>query len=358
MNNHSLLFKHKCICTKLDELSADAFLFTSQPNIVWSTGVNADDGFVIVTKNQIYLIVDKRSFSYIKKHLNKQINLVEFKSVDSIKQIINLNTIKKLIIENDYLTFQQYDQYVKPLKVQTIKFDTKQLRIIKCKEELEYLQKAADIAVKAIEQTRKWLKPGVTEIETKQYLHNYMIKHGASDMSFDLIVCFGKNTANPHHKAGGTKLHHNELVTLDIGCIYNNYCSDITRTFFVGNKPSKETVEMYELVKQAQQLGLNTVAVGMKGSTVDAVVRDYISKNPRFGKLFSHGLGHGVGLEIHELPNLNFKYNETLPNNCVVTIEPGVYEDNFGGVRIEDTIVVTNKGIINLTHKARKDFYQ
>ncbi|MCF0227815.1 MAG: M24 family metallopeptidase, partial [Malacoplasma sp.] len=125
----------------------------------------------------------------------------------------------------------------------------------------------------------------------------------------------------------------------------------------VGDKPTKAQKEIYDLVLQAQQLGLNSASVGMSGKGLDAIVRDYISKDKRFGKLFVHGLGHGVGIEIHEFPNVNPKYEKALQHNCVITIEPGVYEDNFAGVRIEDTIVVTNKGIINLTEKATKDFF-
>ncbi|MCF0228045.1 MAG: aminopeptidase P family protein [Malacoplasma sp.] len=256
------------------------------------------------------------------------------------------------------MTFKQYEQFIKPLGIEAIRLDTKEVRSIKCEEEIKYLQKAADIAVHALEETRKWIKIGVSESEVKTHLHNLMVSKGASGDSFDLIVAFGKNTANPHHIATNDKLKNNQFVTLDIGCIYNNYCSDITRTFFVGNKPTKSEKEIYNLILNAQQLGLKSAKVGTSGKALDAIVRNYIGKNKRFGKLFVHGLGHGVGIEIHEFPNINPKYDKMLSNNSVITIEPGVYEDNFAGVRIEDTIVITNKGIINLTKKAKKDFYK
>ena len=222
-----------------------------------------------------------------------------------------------------------------------------------------YLKKAADIATLAMEDVRKWITTNKTELEVKNHLVRFMFKHGANGLSFDPIIAFGKNGAEPHHKPNSTKLKNNQLVTIDIGCKYKGYCSDLTRTFFVGTKPTKEQKAIFNLIYKAQKLGLAKAKVGIKACNLDSIVRNYISKNSkRWGKLFIHGLGHGVGKQIHEEPYIKQKNESKLKNNDVITIEPGVYEVGFGGVRIEDTIVITNKGIINLTNKARKDFKQ
>ena len=223
---------------------------------------------------------------------------------------------------------------------------------------LACLKKAADIAVDAMEDVRKWIKTNKTELDVKNHLVRFMFKHGAEALAFDPIIAFGKNGAEPHHKPNKTKLKNNQLVTIDIGCKYKGYCSDLTRTFFVGSKPTKEQKAIFNLIYKAQKLGLAKAKVGIKACDLDGVVRKYISKNKRWGKLFIHSLGHGVGKQIHEDPYIKQTNEYKLKNNDVITIEPGVYEKDFGGVRIEYTIVVTNKGIINLTIKARKDFNQ
>ncbi len=354
----SYKFKHQIILNLLKERKADAIFFISGTNRFWITGLTTLDGFVFVTKNKTYLLVDYRDFGYCKKHINKNIDVLIYENIDSLKNLIKNLNIKVLLIEYEYLTLAQYDEFVKPLKVKSIPVPTMILRATKTEEEIKILQKSADIAVNAIANVRKWIKPGVTELETKQHIHQFMASQGASTDSFDLIIAFGKNTANPHHQSGNTILKNNELVTCDIGCIYQGYCSDITRTFFVGEKPSKEVLNMYELVKQAQALGLKEARVGIKGKDLDTKVRNFIATNKRWGELFIHGLGHGLGIEIHEFPACRQTYLDKINEGSVITIEPGVYEENFGGVRIEDSIVVFKDKIINLTKKASKNFFK
>ena len=219
------------------------------------------------------------------------------------------------------------------------------------------MQKSADIIVKVINKTRKWIKPGVSELETAKYIKKQILDSQATSESFPTIVCFGKNTANPHHIPSDTKLKNNQIVLIDIGCVYKGYCSDITRTFYIGDKkPSRDLQDMYKLVYYTNKLGLKSVYAGMNGRDLDNICRQYIANNKRFGKLFLHSLGHGVGIQIHELPNCSPISDNKLFKNSVITIEPGVYKPDLGGVRIEDTVVVTEKGCINLTNKATKEF--
>ncbi|MDE7433625.1 MAG: aminopeptidase P family protein [Mycoplasmoidaceae bacterium] len=257
------------------------------------------------------------------------------------------------MFEEDYVSYSDFNNVLKKLNVKLIPASTKVLRASKTQEEISYIKKSMNIAVEAINFIKKHIKVGMTELEVKQLLTIYMLAAGASATSFDLIVAFGEHTANPHHVSTNRKLKSNEFITCDIGCIYNGYCSDITRTFWLG-KPSKKMLEMYNLVLEANKLGIKNAKVGVTGRFLDGVCRSYIAKSKEYGDLFVHGTGHGVGIEIHELPDVKFIYNNKILNNSIITIEPGVYQPGFGGVRIEDSILVTNKGVEVLTKKAKK----
>jgi Xaa-Pro aminopeptidase len=169
-----------------------------------------------------------------------------------------------------------------------------------------------------------------------------MKKQGASDLSFTSIVASGVRSSMPHGVASDKRIKESEFLTLDFGCVYNGYCSDMTRTLVIG-EPTEEMINIYNTVKEAQQLALVEIAPGIKCSEVDKIARDYITSKG-YGKYFGHGLGHGVGCEIHEAPRLSPKSEATLQSGMVVTDEPGVYVPEFGGVRIEDLILVTEDG--------------
>ena len=355
MNSNSYTVKHNRIKDFLNKNKADAIVFISTQNTFWISNTKTSDGIVLVTPSKIFLLVDLREYEYCKKYV-QYCEVVLFKKIDDFKKIINDLNIKTLLFEKDYLTLKQKEQYLDSLKtVNSIPVDTISLRSIKTIDEIKVLQQSANIAVNAIEDVKKWIKVGMTEIEVAQHIHSYMINQGASNISFELIVAFGKNTAIPHHQPTNTRLENNQMVTCDIGCIYLGYCSDITRTFFVGT-PSCEEQEMYDLVLSAQKIGLENVKSQIYTNQLDEIVRTYIAKNKKWGNLFTHSLGHGVGIEIHELPFVSQRTNTILEENMVITIEPGVYQPGFNGVRIEDTVVVTENGCINLTAKASKKF--
>ncbi len=232
------------------------------------------------------------------------------------------------------------------------------LRSIKTNQELKYLTKSAKITCQVLNEVRKsQLKEGITEIQLKNWILNRMLELGASGASFDLIVAFGNNTANPHHLSTNKKLTKETLIKIDIGCIYHGYCSDLTRTFYFGSNPKPEYLAMFNLVKKAQALGLKHAKAGIKCSELDDVVRTFIAKDHKYGKQFIHGLGHGVGIQIHEAPSVNKLSQVVLQHNQVITIEPGVYVKNLGGIRIEDTIVITKNGIKNLSNSCPKTFF-
>src|SRR3989338_2098871 len=170
---------------------------------------------------------------------------------------------------------------------------------------------------------------------------------GVEKISFALIVASGQNGAKPHARATNKKVAKGELITFDFGCFYNGYASDITRTVALGNVSDK-LAEIYETVKTAQELGCKAVKAGISGSEIDKICRDYISSKG-YGEYFLHGTGHGAGMEVHELPYVSASNKEPLPENSVITVEPGIYIEGIGGVRIEDTVAVKKDGSINMS---------
>lgn len=215
-------------------------------------------------------------------------------------------------------------------------------RLIKDAEEIESIQKACDIASKSFRETLSFIRPGVRESEVASELVYRMQRNGASGPSFRTIVGSGPNGAEPHYTAGPRKIRKGDLIVIDFGSLYNRYCSDVTRTVVVG-KASEEQRRMYNTVARAQKAALPKLRPGVKGKAVDAAARSLIDST-KYKGLFIHGLGHSVGLAVHDGGGLFTTSELVLKSNMVMTDEPGIYVPGFGGVRIEDTVLVTPKG--------------
>ena len=221
------------------------------------------------------------------------------------------------------------------------------LRIVKDERELEYLWQAHKIADTAFEQMLKELKAGMTEKEVAARLEYYMRSLGSDGVSFDTIVASGHRSALPHGAPTDKVVEVGDFVTFDFGALYNGYHSDTTRTVVMGMANSWHR-EIYTVVQEAQYRGMKAAKPGITGKELDAEIRGYLESRG-YGKYFNHGLGHGVGLEIHELPSINSRGDIPLQEGMVFTIEPGVYIQGRGGVRIEDTVVLTKEGAHSLT---------
>ncbi len=227
-----------------------------------------------------------------------------------------------------------------------------QERMIKTPEEIEILKKAEAIGDAAFSDILGILKPGMTELEVAAELEYSMKKRGAEGLSFDTIVASGINSSMPHAIPGNKKIEVGDFVTMDFGCIYNGYCSDMTRTVVIG-KASDEQKKIYDIVLKAQLEAVAYIKAGLKCIDVDRVARDIIAKEG-YGEYFGHGLGHSVGLYIHELPALNVRDETILAEGMIETIEPGIYIPGFGGVRIEDMGVVTKDGYDNFASSTKE----
>ena len=228
------------------------------------------------------------------------------------------------------------------------------LRVTKLPQELLTMKKAAQIALAAFTHIQKFLKPGMTEKQVALEMEMFMRSKGASGLSFDSIVAFGDGGSNPHYATGEVKLKKNMPVLLDYGCVYQGYCSDMTRTFWYGDKPSDEFKKVFKVVKGAYDAVIKTAKPGMIGADIDAIARKYI-EDAGYGKYFTHGLGHGIGMNIHEdaYVNQNNTTKKIMLNYCF-SVEPGIYLTGNFGVRYEDCYYMTQNGPVQIA-KAKVD---
>lgn len=274
---------------------------------------------------------------------------------DTITTLARERGWNRLGVEEDHLSFSRYRQLSHGFEGELVPVSqvVEQLRVVKDSRELERMRRAASFVDDAFTfLVPSLLKKGVTEREVSLELEFYLRKEGAGLPPFRYIVASGARGAMPHGVASDKVIQEGEMVTLDFGVFCEGYASDMTRTVAVG-EPSDRMKEVYEAVLQAQQAALEGIEVGMSGSQADALARELIEK-AGFGEYFGHGLGHGVGLEAHELPHLSPRGEEPLQPGMVFTVEPGVYLPSEGGVRIEDMVVLTQRGVESLTSSPRE----
>ena len=223
---------------------------------------------------------------------------------------------------------------------------------IKSDEELKNIKKACAIAEASLKCVLPLIKEGISELELAAALEAEFKKHGASNPSFETIVAFGKNAAVPHHETGSTRLKNNECVLIDFGCLYKGYCSDMTRTFFYG-KPDKQFKKAYEAVLEAHLAAEKGIYAGIECVAADKIARDILEERG-YGKYFTHSLGHGIGVNIHEPPAVSPKGKGTLENKMVFSIEPGVYLDGKFGIRIENTVTLRGGKVVPFMKTTKK----
>lgn len=273
-----------------------------------------------------------------------------------LAQFVRELGIRQLGFEADHLTVAQHGRLRNQLREADCEMvETSELvanmRITKDQQEVASLEKAISIGDEALMEATRGMQPGVTE---RQLAINYLTaarRLGASNISFDTIVASGPNAARPHHQPTDRQIQEGEPIVFDCGVIYEGYCSDLTRTLVLGEPPPKVR-EIYNIVLEAQTKGIEAVKPGIKGKDADAAARQVIER-AGYGPQFGHGLGHGVGLEIHEQPYLSRGGELTLQPGAAVTVEPGIYIPGWGGVRIEDVVLVEETGA-RLLSKAPK----
>lgn len=332
--------------SKMNENAIDNILVFKPQNRKYLSNFTGSTGFVLITKESNYFATDFRYIEQAKVQC-KGFEIVELNNEFTIFSLLNKLNITKLGIEETYITYNFVNQLKDEVEdINLIKSDklVNDLRLIKDLEEINLIEKAAEITDKAYEHILKIIKPGMIERDIAIELEYFMRKNGAEGPSFSFIVASGERSALPHGVASSKVINNGDIVTIDMGCIYKGYCSDMTRTFVLGKANDKQK-EIYNIVLKAQKTALQAIKPGITGYEVDKIARDII-ESYGYGKYFGHGLGHGVGLEVHEQPRLakHDSAKKMLRSGMVVTDEPGIYIPDFGGVRIEDLIAITDDG--------------
>jgi len=337
--------------------AGEAFLVTDPSNIRFLCGFTGSNGQMVLTRKKAYLLTDFRYFGLAEKTLPKGTALSKvFKSpFENIRKILAGQKIKVLRFESGATTYAQYLRLKKELAKITLKPETgfiEKLRAVKTKDELAKIVKAQRLAEKIFTKIVKNLKTGQSEKEISWDIIRLAHEYGADDVSFPPIIAFGNNSGTPHHLSGNRKLKKGDIVLIDMGLNYKGYCSDMTRTLFTAT-PTPLQQKVYNTVLEAQEKAISAIRAGITGAEADAIARKIITK-AGYGKNFGHSLGHGVGLQVHEMPSLSNHYGDPLPEDAVVTVEPGIYLQNSFGVRIEDMVLVSRKKAVNLTKIPKK----
>lgn len=332
----------------------DGILITCEANRLYSSGFysSGTDGMVLVTHDRSYYLTDFRYIEAAKNKIkNADVILVDSSAsyIQQLNRLIEKNSIKVLGFEDGSITVSQFSKFHSGLKVKLVPASEMLYKIRSSKDEweVEQIQKAQEIAESALNEVLNDIRPGVTEKEIAARLMYHMLSKGAEDKSFDPIVVSGKKSSMPHGVPDNKIIEHGDFVTLDFGCKYNGYCSDMTRTVAVG-EASEEMRKVYNIVLEAQLEGIRIARAGLTGAQIDKAARDIISQKG-YGNCFGHSFGHGIGVEIHESPNLSYMNQLPLPVNAVVSAEPGIYIAGKFGVRIEDMLVLKENGSLNLT---------
>lgn len=312
-------------------------LITDEKQRLYFLGFHSTAGYLMITPNGISFVVDSRYISAAKKALEpKGIEVILGADFEPLKEKAEKLCVKTIGIDYTKTTLIGYEK-LKSLGYDfvDVSSEIERLASVKTDEEISCIKKACNIAEKSWLEILPLIREGITERELANELEYRFKKYGASGTSFDTIIAFGKNAAVPHHETGDTKLKKNQCVLMDFGCLYKGYCSDMTRTVFYG-EPDEKFLKAYLATLTAHLKAAEGIKAGMSGKEADAIARDYLT-SLNYGKYFTHSLGHGIGVNIHEFPTLSPKGEAILKDNMVFSNEPGVYFNGKFGIRIENS---------------------
>lgn len=341
------------------EKGIDGMLISQPFNRYYLSGFYGSDGYLLITAKQLIIIVDSRYTEQAKRQ-SPDFTLFDLvgKMEEWFSNLVSSLDIKRLGFESGDVTYALYRQMTeilqkKQLPLQLIQTDgiAESLRVIKEPEEIELINKAVAISDLAIAHIQQIIKPGMTELQVAWEIEKYMRENGSETVPFELIIAAGTNSALPHARPSEKVIQSGDPVVIDIGAKYKYYTSDITRTLCVGT-PDKTFRKVYDTVLGAQLAAIALVKENMTGEAADNTARTVIAESG-YGDKFGHSLGHGIGLETHESPRLAKRSVDKLVNGMVFSIEPGIYLPEWGGVRIEDTVVM-EKGKVKVLSKAEK----
>jgi Xaa-Pro aminopeptidase len=345
----------------------DAFLITHPSNRIYLTGFTGDDtapnessGHLILTQNDAVLVTGSVNVTQAAAQA-PHVRVVQREggwAMADAREIAQLD-VRRIGYESDAITegvFRGIDEQLdsQGRAVEWVVADgiVEELRAVKSKAEIELLRKAFEITNDAFDRVAPTIKSGQTEREVAWNIHAAMVELGAEGPSFPIIVAAGTNAARPHHEPGNHVIRDGEPIVIDMGARYEGYCADLTRTVWVG-EPDDRLREIYAIVDRAVDTAVERVQPGVSGKDLDGAARSWI-ESQGYGDAFGHGLGHGVGVRVHEAPSAGQLSTDTLAVGNIITIEPGIYLPEWGGVRIEDAVLITEDGIEVLTSASKK----
>ena len=332
--------------------NVDAFITNYRPNFMYLSGFTGSTAFLIITKQEDYLVVDGRYVLRAKNETDKNINIVDCLDKLSlinktIEKLISLK-IRSIALEN-IIAVDYYLYFSKEFEVKVFNNLVHFIRSQKEEEEIEKIKQALKISEKVLSEAQEKLFNGVdkiTEIDLANFIKNRIFELGGTGIAFEPIVAFGKNTALPHYSPSKVILREGDFVIIDMGAVLDYYHSDITRSFCIGK--NKEFEKLYNIVLEAQEIGIQSIKEEYPTNFPYNKVVEFFDKYGLKEK-FVHGLGHGVGLEIHELPSMSVNSSGFLKNKNVITVEPGIYIEEVGGIRIEDMVLIQDEKPVVLT---------
>ena len=345
-------FRQKSARKILSSCELDAFLITNLENIRYLCGFTGSDGALVLTKTASFFLTDSRYWTQSAEEV-KEARVVHYRNkVEGIAHLLGEINANQIGFEAPALTVSFHRALSEKLNTEAtlrpLEKETRSLRMVKDDQELALMRKAIEIASKAFLNALAFTREGAVEEEIALEMEFFMKRNGSEAIGFDIITASGSRAAFPHGKASKKQVHRGEFILFDYGAKVGGYHSDETRTVICG-EPTAEQRRVYQTVKEAHDKAIAMIRPGIPIRDVDAAARDHIRERG-YGDYFGHGLGHGVGLAVHEEPAINAENQETLQEGMVFTVEPGIYIPNWGGVRIEDMVRVTRDGAEVLTY--------
>lgn len=334
----------------LKEARVPAFLVTALPNVRYLSGFTGSNAALLVTRDRALLFTDPRYAAQAPQESDCEVKIAKGALVKQLSTWTKRLRVSSVAFEQNRISFEAFSQlheHAPHLRLKPVTGAIERLRMTKSPAEIEAIRASVRLNSLALQQALARLKPTMTERDLAAEIEYRMRRLGAEGTAFDTIIASGRHSALPHAHPTGAIIGRDQLLLIDMGANVAGYASDMTRTYVAG-KPTRKARQMYGAVLESQLAAIDTVKPGVSCAAVDKAARDVLRKQG-MDKLFVHSTGHGLGLEIHEFPRIGRKEKTKLEVGMAITIEPGVYDETFGGVRIEDTVVVTDSGCEILT---------
>jgi Xaa-Pro aminopeptidase len=337
---------------RLSDFDADAVLLSALPNIRWACGFTGSNGLLLVSSEAAFFVTDGRYTEQAEQEVDgAEVHIASDGLISALQEAEVLDAYHRIVIQADDVTVSRHNQLNERCsRIDWLPKSDVLTHAVGEKEDLEIrrIRRTQSLTEAVFDDVLEMIEPGQTEREVAAEITYQHLRRGAEKMAFDPIVASGINGARPHARPTDRTLRAGDLVVIDMGAILDGYASDMTRTIAIG-EPEDEARDGYELVREAQEAALSVARSGLTGKELDAAARDVI-EDAGMGDYFSHGLGHGIGLQVHEWPRVSHSVEDELPPGACVTIEPGIYvPEKRYGVRIEDIVVLQPDGCMNLT---------